>query len=80
MMSRPARFYHSANLEGRGSSRKFETRLHKEIRSEQEKNFGRGIYASETIQNCNNPTGHIDTLKLSINIVVTVHNLLYFVS
>ena len=27
------------------------------------KNFGRVIYASETIQNCKNPTGHIDTLK-----------------
>ena len=27
------------------------------------KNFGRVMYASETIQNCKNPTGHIDTLK-----------------
>ena len=26
-------------------------------------NFGRVMYASETIQNCKNPTGHIDTLK-----------------
>ena len=26
------------------------------------KNFGRVMYASETIQNCKNPTGHIDTL------------------
>ena len=25
--------------------------------------FGRVMYASETIQNCKNPTGHIDTLK-----------------
>ena len=27
------------------------------------KKFGRVMYASETIQNCKNPTGHIDTLK-----------------
>ena len=27
------------------------------------KNFGRVMYASETIQNCKNPTGHIDTLR-----------------
>ena len=27
------------------------------------KNFGRVMYASETIQNCKNPTGHIDTLN-----------------
>ena len=26
-------------------------------------NFGRVMYASETIQNCKNPTGHIDTLN-----------------
>ena len=26
-------------------------------------NFGRVMYASETIQNCKNPTGHIDTLS-----------------
>ena len=26
------------------------------------KNFGRVMYASETIQNCKNPTDHIDTL------------------
>ena len=25
-------------------------------------NFGRVMYALETIQNCKNPTGHIDTL------------------
>ena len=72
MMSRPARprtlrFYQSANLKGRGSSRKFETRFHREIGSEQEKNVGRVMYASETIQNCKNPTGHIDTLKKSHN-------------
>ena len=30
---------------------------------EQEKNIGRVIYASETFQNCKNPTGHIDTLS-----------------
>ena len=30
------------------------------------KNFGRVMYASETIQNCKNPTGHIDTLSLEI--------------
>ena len=28
------------------------------------KNFGRVMYASETIQNCKNPTGHIDTLSV----------------
>ena len=27
------------------------------------KNLGRVMYASETIQNCKNPTGHVDTLK-----------------
>ena len=27
------------------------------------KNLGRVMYASETIQNCKNPTGHIDTLS-----------------
>ena len=37
----------------------------REIWSEQEINFGRVIYASETIQNCKNPTGHIDTLRPS---------------
>ena len=31
------------------------------------KNFGRVMYASETIQNCKNPTGHIDTLSLSFH-------------
>ena len=30
------------------------------------KNFGRVMYASETIQNCKNPTGHIDTLKKTL--------------
>ena len=57
------RFYQSANIEGHGSSGKFETRFHREIGSEQEKNFGRVIYASETIQNCKNPTGDIGTLS-----------------
>ena len=28
------------------------------------KKFGRVMYASETTQNCKNPTGHIDTLTL----------------
>ena len=32
--------------------------------------FGRVIYASETIQNCKNPTGHIDTLNAVIHTVV----------
>ena len=26
--------------------------------------FGRVMYVSETIQNCKNPTGHIDTLNV----------------
>ena len=30
------------------------------------KNLGRVMYASETIQNCKNPTGHIDTLRSSL--------------
>ena len=30
--------------------------------------FGRVMYASETIQNCKNPTGHIDTLINSNNL------------
>ena len=60
------KFYQSANLEGRGSSGKFETRFHRVIGSEQEKMFGRVIYASETIQNCKNPTGDIGTLKIFI--------------
>ena len=34
----------------------------REIGSEQEKNFGSVTNASETIQNCKNPTSHIDTL------------------
>ena len=42
-------------LEGCGSSGKFEPHFHEENGSEQEKGFGRVIYASET-------TGHIDTL------------------
>ena len=50
---------HSANLEGCGSSGKFEPHFHGDNGSEQEKNFGRVIYASETIQNFKNPTGHI---------------------
>ena len=57
------RFDHSANLEGRGSSGKFEMRFHREIGSEREQIFGRVIYASETIQNYKNPTGHIDTFR-----------------
>ena len=61
MTSRPAR--PRANLEGHGSSGKFETHFHREIGSEQEKHFGRVTYASETIQNCKNPTGHIGTLS-----------------
>ena len=32
------------------------------------KNFGRVMYASETIQNCKNPTGHIDTLRFWVTI------------
>ena len=51
-----------ANLEGRGSSGKFEPHFNGENGSEREKFFGRVIYASETIQNCKNPTGQIDTL------------------
>ena len=82
MTSRPARprallnFDHSANLEGCGSSGKFETLFHREIGSEQEKIFGRVIYASETIQNCKNPTSHIDTLSYSIARLLTdtTHN------
>ena len=58
------RLDHSANLEGRGSSGKFEPRFHWENKSEREKFFGTVIYASETIQNCKNPTGHIDTLTM----------------
>ena len=55
-----------ANLEGRGSSGKFEPHFNGENGSERETFFGRVIYASETIQNCKNPTGHIDTLKFEI--------------
>ena len=36
---RTLRFYQSANLKGRGSSGKFETRIHRETGSEQEKKF-----------------------------------------
>ena len=35
------------------------------------KNFGRVMYASETIQNCKNPTGHIDTLNAVLNLSIT---------
>ena len=52
-----------ANLEGRGSSGKFEPHFNGENGSVQEKSFGRVIYESETIQNWKNPTGDIDTLK-----------------
>ena len=52
-----------ANLEGRGSSGKFEPHFNGENGSERENIFGRVIYASETIQNCKNPTGHIDILN-----------------
>ena len=52
----------AANLEGRGSSGKFEPHFNGENGSEREKILGRVIYASETIQNCKNPTGHMDTL------------------
>ena len=52
-------------MTSRPASGKFETRFHREIGSEQEKKFGRVMYASETIQNCKNPTGHIDTLKIT---------------
>ena len=54
------------NLEGRGSSGKFEPHFHEENGSEQENKFGRVIYASKTIQNCKNPTVHIDTLIDSV--------------
>ena len=62
-----------ANLEGRGSSGKFEPHFHGENGSEWEKIFGTVIYAPETIQNCKNPTGHIDTLKDLINGEETVY-------
>ena len=39
--------------------------FHRGIGSGEEKHFGRVIYASETIQNCKNPTGHIDNLNLN---------------
>ena len=63
----------TANLEGRGSSGKFEPHFNGENRSEREKIFGRVIYASETIQNCKNPTGHMDTLRYNVDI--TVHTI-----
>ena len=65
MTSRPARpralldFITRPILKG-GSSGKFETRFHREIRSEQEKKF---CIRNYSIQNCKNPTDHIDTLK-----------------
>ena len=62
----------TANLEGCGSSGKFEPHFNGENGSEREKVFGRVIYASETIQNCKNPTGHIDTLILTENILKQV--------
>ena len=38
--------------------------------------FGRVMYVSETIQNCKNPTGHIDTLNLQAKCLLTtkLHN------
>ena len=35
--------------------------------------FERVIYASETIQNCKNPTGHIDTLRVKCMIFNILH-------
>ena len=58
---------HTANLEGRGSSGKFEPHFNGENGSEREKYFVRVIYASETIQNCKNLTGHVDTLMFKMN-------------
>ena len=36
------------------------------------KNFGRVMYASETIQNCTNPTDHIDTLNKVIYLFMLI--------
>ena len=55
-----------ANLEGCGSSGKFEPHFNGKNGTVREKNFGRVIYESETIQNCKNPTGDIDTLIRSL--------------
>ena len=51
-------------LKGVAPTGKFEPHFHGENGSEQEKKFGTVIYASETIQNCKNPTGHLDTLRI----------------
>ena len=62
------RLDNSSNLERHGSSRKFEPHFHRENGSEKEKFFVTVIYASETIQNCKNPTGHVGTLNYNVNI------------
>ena len=56
------RLDHSANLEGRGSSGKFELHFHGSEHVRIAKQFGRVIYASETIQNCKTLQA-IDTLS-----------------
>ena len=45
--------------------------VHGENGSERENIFWRVIYASETNQNCKNPTGHIDTLRDFVNLFTT---------
>ena len=65
MTSQPARlralldFITRPILKGVAPAGNLKTHFHREIGSEEEKIFGRVIYASETTQNCKNPTGHI---------------------
>ena len=53
-----------ANLEGRGSSGKFEPHFNGENESEREKFLGGLSMRQKLFKTAKNPTGHIDTLSI----------------
>ena len=69
MTSRPARprtlldFINRAILKGVAPAGNLKRVFTGKSGQNRKKKFGRVMYASETIQNCKNPTGHIDTLN-----------------
>ena len=69
MMSRPARprtlldFINRPILKGVAPAGNLKRVFTGKSGQNRKKIFGRVMYASETVQNCKNPTGYIDTLK-----------------
>ena len=73
MTSRPARprtlldFINRPILKGVAPAGNLKCVFTGKLGQNRKKIFGRVMYVSETIQNCKNPTGHIDTLKTTVD-------------